>query len=140
MRLVNEPTAGAFAYALNKQSDKECRVLVCDFRCGTFDCTSLIRHNYSDSTDFIVKSTKGNALLGGEGINFRIVSSFLDKASEIMMEGEKQVNTSDIVGKTKHSDSSMSNLRKTAHDVTEVMTQSGAHQMKVALNLGNEHP
>ena len=44
LRVVNESTAGDFAYGFQDKSGEERKALVYDFGGGTFDCTSLI-HN-----------------------------------------------------------------------------------------------
>jgi molecular chaperone DnaK len=60
-RIINEPTAAALAYGLDK-SDKEHTVLVFDLGGGTFDVSLL---DISDGV-FEVKATKGDARLGGD--------------------------------------------------------------------------
>ncbi len=50
-RVVKEPTASAFAYALHEKSSDYCKVLVYDFGGGTFDCTTLVRHNLLEVMD-----------------------------------------------------------------------------------------
>ncbi|ADN09658.1 molecular chaperone DnaK [Sulfurimonas autotrophica] len=67
LRIINEPTASALAYGLEKKSDED--VLVYDFGGGTFDVTTL---EISDGT-FEVLSTDGNAFLGGDDFDNKIV-------------------------------------------------------------------
>ncbi len=67
LRIINEPTASALAYGLEKKSDEN--VLVYDFGGGTFDVTTL---EISDGT-FEVLSTDGNAFLGGDDFDNKIV-------------------------------------------------------------------
>ena len=63
VQLINEPTAAAIAYGLDK--DKEGRILVSDFGGGTWDVTILdIRDN-----DFKVVGTDGDCSLGGSDID-----------------------------------------------------------------------
>ena len=67
-RIINEPTAAALAYGLDK-ADQEQTVLVFDLGGGTFDVSLL---DISDGV-FEVKATKGDARLGGDDWDQRIV-------------------------------------------------------------------
>jgi len=67
LRIINEPTASALAYGLDSKSDEN--VLVYDLGGGTFDVTVL---EISDGT-FEVLSTDGNAFLGGDDFDNKIV-------------------------------------------------------------------
>ncbi|MBT5491097.1 molecular chaperone DnaK [bacterium] len=67
LRIINEPTAAALAYGLDKKGEE--KVLVYDLGGGTFDVTVL---EIGDGT-FEVLSTDGNAFLGGEDIDYRII-------------------------------------------------------------------
>lgn len=67
LRIINEPTASALAYGLESKSDE--KVLVYDLGGGTFDVTTL---EISDGT-FEVLSTDGNAFLGGDDFDNKIV-------------------------------------------------------------------
>jgi molecular chaperone DnaK len=67
LRIINEPTASALAYGLESKSDEN--VLVYDLGGGTFDVTVL---EISDGT-FEVLSTDGNAFLGGDDFDNKIV-------------------------------------------------------------------
>jgi molecular chaperone DnaK len=64
LRIVNEPTAAALAYGLNRSQHRE-RVAVFDFGGGTFDISILD----IDGDIFEVKSTNGDTFLGGDNIN-----------------------------------------------------------------------
>src|SRR5574338_1512440 len=66
-RIVNEPTAAALAYGLDKESDQT--ILVFDLGGGTFDVSIL---ELGDGV-FEVKSTNGDTYLGGEDFDHRIV-------------------------------------------------------------------
>ncbi len=66
-RIINEPTAAALAYGLNKQDSHN--ILVFDFGGGTFDVSVL---ELGDGV-FEVKSTSGNNLLGGDDIDQIII-------------------------------------------------------------------
>ena len=67
-RVINEPTAAAIAYGLDKQ-DQEETVLVFDLGGGTFDVTLL----HIDHGVFEVRATAGNTHLGGEDFDQRIM-------------------------------------------------------------------
>ena len=72
-RLVNEPTAAALAYGLDKEGDRT--IAVYDFGGGTFDISIL------DMSDGVVevKSTNGDTHLGGDNIDQRIIQWLLDE-------------------------------------------------------------
>ncbi|MEJ2467983.1 MAG: molecular chaperone DnaK [Campylobacterales bacterium] len=67
LRIINEPTASALAYGLDKKGEEN--VLVYDLGGGTFDVTTL---EIAEGT-FEVLSTDGNAFLGGDDFDNRIV-------------------------------------------------------------------
>ena len=68
MRIINEPTAAALAYGLDKKESKT--IAVYDLGGGTFDVTIL----EIDDGLFEVKSTNGDTFLGGEDFDMRIVN------------------------------------------------------------------
>lgn len=67
MRIINEPTAAAIAYGLNKKGEKN--ILVFDLGGGTFDVTLLT----IDDGVFEVLSTNGDTHLGGEDFDHRVM-------------------------------------------------------------------
>lgn len=67
-RIINEPTAAALAYGLDKQEEE--LIAVYDLGGGTFDITILKINNGT----FEVLSTSGNTFLGGEDIDQRIIN------------------------------------------------------------------
>src|SRR5574338_1041099 len=73
MRIVNEPTAAALAYGLDKK--KEEKIAVYDFGGGTFDISIL------DVGDNVVevKSTNGDTHLGGDDFDQRIINWLIDE-------------------------------------------------------------
>ncbi len=73
LRIINEPTASALAYGLDSKNDED--VLVYDLGGGTFDVTTL---EISDGT-FEVLSTDGNAFLGGDDFDNKIVDFLNDE-------------------------------------------------------------
>jgi heat shock protein 1/8 len=68
-RIINEPTAAAIAYGLDKKGRGELNVLIFDLGGGTFDVSLLT----IDDGVFEVKSTSGNTHLGGEDFDSRLV-------------------------------------------------------------------
>ncbi|MDE0697874.1 MAG: molecular chaperone DnaK [Boseongicola sp.] len=68
LRIINEPTAAALAYGLDKKETKT--IAVYDLGGGTFDITIL----EIDDGLFEVKSTNGDTFLGGEDFDMRVVS------------------------------------------------------------------
>lgn len=74
-RIINEPTAAAIAYGLDKVGDPEKNVLIFDMGGGTFDVSIL---NLSDGI-FEVMSTSGDTHLGGEDVDTRMVQYFADE-------------------------------------------------------------
>ena len=74
-RIINEPTAAALAYGIDKQSSKEQTVLVYDLGGGTFDVSIL---QLADGT-YEVLSTAGNNRLGGDDFDNRIVKYLVEE-------------------------------------------------------------
>ncbi len=73
LRIINEPTAAALAYGLEKKETKT--IAVYDLGGGTFDITIL----EIDDGLFEVKSTNGDTFLGGEDFDMRIVNYLADE-------------------------------------------------------------
>ena len=73
LRIINEPTAAALAYGLDKKDTKT--IAVYDLGGGTFDVTIL----EIDDGLFEVKSTNGDTFLGGEDFDMRIVNYLADE-------------------------------------------------------------
>ena len=73
LRIINEPTAAALAYGLDKEDTQT--IAVYDLGGGTFDVTIL----EIDDGLFEVKSTNGDTFLGGEDFDMRIVSYLADE-------------------------------------------------------------
>ena len=73
LRIINEPTAGAIAYGLDKNGESEKNVLIFDLGGGTFDVSLLS----IDDGMFEVKSTAGNTHLGGEDFDNILLNHFI---------------------------------------------------------------
>lgn len=87
LRIINEPTAAAIAYGLDKKSTstKEKNVLIFDLGGGTFDVSILtIKERI-----FEVKATAGDTHLGGEDFDNRMVNHFMQ---EFNSEHKKDIN------------------------------------------------
>lgn len=69
MRIINEPTAAAIAYGLDKKAEDEKNMLIFDLCGGTFDVSLLT----SEDGIFEVKATEGDTHLGGEDFDTRSV-------------------------------------------------------------------
>ena len=74
-RIINEPTAAAIAYGLDKKGEGEQNILIFDCGGGTFDVSLL---NIDDGI-FEVKSTSGDTHLGGEDFDTRMVEHFINE-------------------------------------------------------------
>jgi len=75
LRVINEPTAAAISYGLDKKSDKDKTILIYDFGGGTLDVTLL---EISDAV-FEVKATAGDVHLGGEDIDNVLLKHFIEE-------------------------------------------------------------
>merc|ERR1712139_428179 len=75
LRIINEPTAAAIAYGLDKKGSGERNVLIFDLGGGTFDVSVL---SIEDGI-FEVKSTAGDTHLGGEDFDNRLVNHFIQE-------------------------------------------------------------
>ena len=73
LRIINEPTAAAIAYGLDKKGKGERNVLIFDLGGGTFDVSVLT----IEDGIFEVKSTAGDTHLGGEDFDNRMVNHFM---------------------------------------------------------------
>ena len=87
LRIINEPTAAAIAYGLDKAKNKESNVLIFDLGGGTFDVSLLS----IDDGIFEVKATAGDTHLGGEDFDNRLVNHF---TSEFKRKHKKDLTTS----------------------------------------------
>ncbi len=75
-RIINEPTAAALAYGLEKNLSGEKNVLIFDLGGGTFDVSVL---TIDEGSFFEVRSTAGNTHLGGEDFDSRVVDHFVEE-------------------------------------------------------------
>ena len=73
LRIINEPTAAAIAYGLDKKGGGEKNILIYDLGGGTFDVTIMT----IEDGIFEVKSTAGDTHLGGEDFDYRLMDFFV---------------------------------------------------------------
>jgi molecular chaperone DnaK len=73
LRIINEPTAAALAYGLDKKKDE--KIAVFDLGGGTFDISIL---DIGEEGVYEVKSTNGNTFLGGDDFDQRIIDWLVD--------------------------------------------------------------
>ncbi len=71
LRIINEPTAAALAYGLDKKKDE--KVAVFDLGGGTYDISILELYDVDGSRQFEVKSTNGDTHLGGDDFDQRVM-------------------------------------------------------------------
>ncbi|BFZ04880.1 hypothetical protein BsWGS_07919 [Bradybaena similaris] len=76
LRIINEPTAAALAYGLDKGQKGEKNVLIFDLGGGTFDVSVL---TIDEGSLFEVKATAGDTHLGGEDFDNRMVNHFVQE-------------------------------------------------------------
>eukprot|EP00099_Drosophila_melanogaster_P015498 NP_524339.1 heat shock protein cognate 2 [Drosophila melanogaster] len=76
LRIINEPTAAALAYGLDKNLKGERNVLIFDLGGGTFDVSVL---SIDEGSLFEVKATAGDTHLGGEDFDNRLVNHFAEE-------------------------------------------------------------
>merc|ERR1719240_67397 len=108
LRIINEPTAAAIAYGLDKQSSSERNVLIFDLGGGTFDVSFLT----IEEGIFEVKATAGDTHLGGEDFDNRLVNHFVQEF--------KRKNKKDITGNAR----SMRRLRTACERAKRTLSSS----------------
>ena len=73
LRIINEPTAAALAYGLDKNKKKDEKVAVFDLGGGTYDISVLELYDVDGTRQFEVKSTNGDTHLGGDDFDQRVI-------------------------------------------------------------------
>jgi len=114
MRIINEPTAAAIAYGLDK-NEGEKNILVFDLGGGTFDVSLLT----IDGGVFEVVSTNGNTHLGGEDFDQRVMDYF--------MKLYKKKHGKDV----RKNDRTVQKLRREVEKAKRAL--SSAHQVKIEI-------
>ena len=79
LRIINEPTAAALAYGLDKGAKKDAKIAVYDLGGGTFDISIIEIANVDGEMQFEVLATNGDTFLGGEDFDQRIMDFLVDE-------------------------------------------------------------
>src|SRR5690606_27848425 len=78
-RIINEPTAAALAYGLDKSLGKDRKVVVYDLGGGTFDVSVIEIAEIDGEKQFEVLATNGDTFLGGEDFDKRLIDYLVDE-------------------------------------------------------------
>jgi molecular chaperone DnaK len=90
-RIINEPTAAALAYGMDKTDGKDRKIAVYDLGGGTFDVSIIEIADVDGEKQFEVLSTNGDTFLGGEDFDLRLINFLADqfkKDSGISLSGD----------------------------------------------------
>jgi molecular chaperone DnaK len=79
LRIINEPTAAALAYGVDKSDKKDRKIAVYDLGGGTFDVSIIEIANVDGDKQIEVLSTNGDTFLGGEDFDQRIMDYLVDE-------------------------------------------------------------
>jgi molecular chaperone DnaK len=79
LRIINEPTAAALAYGVDKEDKKDRKIAVYDLGGGTFDVSIIEIANVDGDKQIEVLSTNGDTFLGGEDFDQRIMDHLCDE-------------------------------------------------------------
>ena len=79
LRIINEPTAAALAFGMDKQEKKDRKIAVYDLGGGTFDISIIEISNVDGEHQFEVLSTNGDTFLGGEDFDQRIMDYLVEE-------------------------------------------------------------
>ena len=115
LRIINEPTAAAIAYGLDKKGEKEHNVLIFDLGGGTFDVSLLS----IDDGIFEVKATAGDTHLGGEDFDNKLVNHLAEEF--------KRKNKKDITGNQR----SLRRLRTAAERAKRTLSSSAQTSIEI---------
>ena len=78
-RIINEPTAAALAFGMDKMAKKDSKIAVYDLGGGTFDISVIEIANVDGDMQFEVLATNGDTFLGGEDFDQRIMDYLVDE-------------------------------------------------------------
>lgn len=78
-RIINEPTAAALAYGLDKGDGKDRKIAVYDLGGGTFDVSIIEIANVDGEKQFEVLATNGDTFLGGEDFDNRVIQYLVEE-------------------------------------------------------------
>jgi molecular chaperone DnaK len=82
-RIINEPTAAALAFGLDKAAKGDSKIAVYDLGGGTFDVSIIEIADVDGEMQFEVLSTNGDTFLGGEDFDQRIIDYIIDEFKKI---------------------------------------------------------
>jgi molecular chaperone DnaK/molecular chaperone HscA len=125
LRLVNEPTAAALAYGLDKNKDG--LIAVYDFGGGTFDISILKLHEGI----FEVIATNGDTHLGGDDIDNLLIAIALDDIA-----GDAELG---IGEDARHSGETIQEIRKAVIEAKIALSSADSARLNVALPNGNRY-
>ena len=114
-RVLNEPTAAAIAYGLDRSKNKEENILVFDLGGGTFDVTWLT----IDDGVFEVKATAGDTHLGGEDFDQRMMDHCIQQF--------KKMHGQDLSGDKK----AIARIRRACETVKRTLSTQKSTQIEV---------
>ena len=121
LRIINEPTAAAIAYGLDKKSDSEKNVLIFDCGGGTHDVTLVS----IDDGVFEVKATAGDTHLGGEDFDTAMVNFFVEEY--VRKRKNKGVTKEDVMNNKR----AMRRLRTTCERAKRVLSSSSTASVEI---------
>ena len=78
-RIINEPTAAALAFGMDKAAGKDRKIAVYDLGGGTFDISIIEIANVDGEKQFEVLATNGDTFLGGEDFDQRLIDYIIDE-------------------------------------------------------------
>ncbi|MBS1197849.1 MAG: dnaK [Proteobacteria bacterium] len=78
-RIINEPTAAALAFGMDKTSSKDRKIAVYDLGGGTFDISIIEIADVDGEKQFEVLATNGDTFLGGEDFDQRLIDYIIDE-------------------------------------------------------------
>ncbi|MBS9780481.1 MAG: molecular chaperone DnaK, partial [Moraxellaceae bacterium] len=90
-RIINEPTAAALAYGMDKKSKGDSTVVVYDLGGGTFDVSIIEIADVDGEQQFEVLSTNGDTFLGGEDFDLALIDFLVDefkKENDVNLKGD----------------------------------------------------
>ncbi|MEY3047382.1 MAG: molecular chaperone DnaK, partial [Pseudomonadota bacterium] len=82
-RIINEPTAAALAFGLDKSGGRDRKIAVYDLGGGTFDVSIIEIADVDGEKQFEVISTNGDTFLGGEDFDQRIIDHIIDEFKKL---------------------------------------------------------
>ena len=82
-RIINEPTAAALAFGLDKSGGRDRKIAVYDLGGGTFDVSIIEIADVDGEKQFEVMSTNGDTFLGGEDFDQRIIDHIIDEFEKL---------------------------------------------------------